>query len=312
VSEFRRPFSGRAIGLSISESDESAGLGFPEWQVNRVTLQIVSALLGQGASVVFGHDWRDDGVMEAVHSLALRTAPGTVSESAVPPLLQNILPWPDRPRLSALDLERLASTVSVEQAGLPIDVSSIEEEAARGEENRTPLFQYCRARALTQLRRTLDRRVDARICLGGRSRGASGRYPGVIEEAFFAVQSRRPLFVAGLLGGAAAQVIDALRGRPMPDDFCPASPVTELYRHPPVATMGPIDDTGIRADRTWDRTSVWDVFQDWGIEGCARASGLTPAQLTELFDTRVLDRALQLVLAGLSSLFVREARPLDP
>jgi hypothetical protein len=70
-----RPLAGCIVNLSISESDDSAERGFPSWQVNRVTLQIVAALFGQGASVVFGHDWREDGVMQAVYGFARQVQP---------------------------------------------------------------------------------------------------------------------------------------------------------------------------------------------------------------------------------------------
>ena len=70
-----RPLRGCAVGLSISESDDSVTRGFPTEQVNRCTVQVVSALFGQGVAVVFGHDWRDDGVMEAVHAFARQMQP---------------------------------------------------------------------------------------------------------------------------------------------------------------------------------------------------------------------------------------------
>jgi len=50
---------------------------------------------------------------------------------------------------------------------------------------------------------------------GGRTSGAAGRYPGVIEEAFLALRASKPLYLAGILGGATRQVIDAIEGGPM-------------------------------------------------------------------------------------------------
>ena len=70
MNPMRRPLSGCVVNLSISESDDSLGRGFPGWQVNRVSLQVVVALFGQGVGVVFGHDWREDGVMEVVRVLS--------------------------------------------------------------------------------------------------------------------------------------------------------------------------------------------------------------------------------------------------
>jgi len=307
VNDFERPFSGWAVGLSISDSDDSAALGFPDWQVNRITLHVVSALLGQGASVVFGHDWRDDGVMEAVHGLALRTepsVPANVESQAFRPLLENILPWPEVPALSDADRERLASTVRITQAGLPGDLQPFEREAREGADRRSPLFRYCRSRALTHLRRELDARIDARICIGGRRRGSAGRYPGVIEEALFAVQNRRPLYVVGLLGGASRQIGEALVGKPMPDDFCPATAVTELYRN----TREILGGRGAEAagsDGAIDREQVWQLFKTYGLSKFAAAAGLSEELAAELLGTPVVDRAIQLILSGLARVFVR-------
>ena len=187
-----RPLSGCTVNLSISEADDSVARRFPLWQVERVTLQVTAALLSQGANVVFGHDWREDGMMQAVHGFAQQIQASTpVSSESVAasrkPLLRNILPWPDAPRLSSDDLERFGSTLHVESAGLPAEVAPYENEARRLNASH-PLFRYLRARGLTHLRRRLNAECDARLCIGGRTEGSAGRYPGVIEEALLAIQ----------------------------------------------------------------------------------------------------------------------------
>ena len=102
MSIVRRPLTGRIVNISISESDDSARLGFPPWQVNRITLQTVAALFGQGATILFGHDWREDGVMEAVYGFARQVQPPVPlsaehRESADGPLLLNMLLGPTNP-----------------------------------------------------------------------------------------------------------------------------------------------------------------------------------------------------------------------
>src|SRR5262245_42190162 len=102
MTALNRPLTGLVVNLSVSESEDSTRHGFPAWQVNRVTLQFVAALFGQGAGVAFGHDWREDGVMEAVHGFALQTQPSFPlstgpTQAEDQPMLHNILPWPDIP-----------------------------------------------------------------------------------------------------------------------------------------------------------------------------------------------------------------------
>jgi len=296
-----RPLAGLSVGLSISESDDSAQRGFPKWQVNRVTLQVTAALLGQGVGVVFGHDWRDDGVMEAVYSFARQMQPPDPispeeGHRAGQPLLVNLLPWPDEPTLSKDERERLGSTLRVEQAGLPRELLDF---APRVRGSADGLhYAYLRARGLTHLRHRLDEFCQARFCLGGRRGGSQGRFQGVIEEALLSVQERRPLYLAGLLGGATRQVIDAIEGQPMPEDFCRPVQMRELFASPPWRE----NDPATLPDREADPKQVWMTFRETGVKDLAEQNRLDEKENAELFHTPVLDRAIQLVLTGLARL----------
>ena len=297
-----RPLTGCVVNVSISESDDSAKRGFPEWQVNRVTLQTVAALFGQGVTVIFGHDWREDGVMDAVYGFArqmqppIPLAPEDV-EAIGQQLLLNLLPWPDTPFLHERDLERLRSTLRVESAGLPEELRKLDNEA-RNAGPQNPLYQYVRARGLTFLRHRLNEICHARLCLGGRRSGSAGRYPGVIEEALLALRSSKPLYLAGLLGGAAQQIVEAIEGKEMPDDFCPPTQVEALYINPPINES----DKETLRDRDINRATVWKEFAEAGHKRIAKANRLTIKENEELFHTPVLDRVIELVLISLSRL----------
>src|SRR5580700_6355804 len=211
-----RPLAGLVVNLSVSQSDDTLKHGFPTWQVNRVTLQIVAALFGQGASVIFGHDWREDGVMEAVHGFALQMQPpvpltAEAAQADGQPLMRNLLPWPDTPRLSQEEQEQLITTLKVESAGLPEELRQFDAEARAAGPN-DPRYAYLRARGLTFLRHRLTDLCHARLCIGGPRSGSQGRYPGLVEEALLAVQQNKPLYLASLLGGASEQIVAAVEG----------------------------------------------------------------------------------------------------
>jgi hypothetical protein len=306
----QRPLTGRVINLSVSESNDSASRGYPSWQVNRVTLQLVSALFGQGASLVFGHDWREDGVMEAVYGFARQVQPPIPLSAADAtaegqPLLWNLLPWPDSPYLSERDRERLSSTLRVESAGLPVELQVSAEDALRAE-RKDELYQYIRARGLTFMRHRLTDVCDVRLCLGGRRDGFAGRYPGVVEEALLAVRGNKPLYLAGFLGGAAEQVIRAIEGERMPDDFCPTSP-EELYQR----FSGSAFDDAPRSDLIIDRTAIWNEFVEAGVARLAEVNGLTVEENQALLHTPVIDQVVELVLIGLSRLGQIAPKPLE-
>jgi hypothetical protein len=263
-------------------------------------MQLVAALFSQGASVVFGHDWREDGVMEAVYGFARQMqspVPLSSADAAAEnqPLLYNLLPWPNRPYLSDDDLKQLSSTLRVDSAGLPEELRGFDDEAQHALPN-SELYRYLRARGLTFLRHRLTDVSDARLCLGGRSLGFAGRYPGVIEEALLSLRSEKPLYMAGFLGGVAAQVIDAMERKEMPHDFC-STPLEDLYRNPPFPEM-----KSSNSDRNIDGPAVWNEFSAMGSERLAKINGLKVEENNELFHTPVIDRVIELVLTGVSRL----------
>jgi hypothetical protein len=296
-----RPLVSNVVGISLSPSEDSEKRGFPAWQVNRVLLQFVSALFGQGAGTIFGHDWRPNGVMETIHGFAQQMqSPPTNDQQESLPLLQNLLPWPDRPMLTAGEQARIGATLRIEQVPLPPELGR-----HANANSDSPGYSYLRARALTNLRRELAQRASARICVGGPSGGSvQGRYPGIVEEALLTVQSGKSLYLAGFLGGATAQLISAVKGEPMPGNFCPPTAASPLYQQLPAGMEEA--DANTAADRTVDPAAVWMAFHNLGIEGLSAQNGLTPEENAELFDTPVIERAIQLVLTGMARVQARE------
>ena len=160
MSTAQRPLSGCLVGLSISESEDSDTRGFPSSQVNRVTVQVVSSLFGQGAGVVFGHDWRDDGVMQTVYAIAREMQPTDPGSESRP--LQNLLPWPDEPMLSGQEREQLSSTLLIERAGLPDGLREYHERHAGGGQGVAglPISSRPRAHPHAAAARRTDTRQD--------------------------------------------------------------------------------------------------------------------------------------------------------
>lgn len=294
------------MNLSITRSDSPAA-GYGPAQVTRIILQCVTALAGQGAGVAFGHDWRDDGVMEAVHGFVRQTAgPMPVpKEGDRQALLVNLVPWPERPALTEEERKRLSDILEVVEAGLPAGLKDFGEKFRHGGGHDKELL-YLRARGLTHLRHRLGRISDARLCMGG-PEGALGRYPGIIEEAYLAVTDEVPLFVSSLLGGVALQLVDALHGRPMPKDFGRKARAGDLYAHPPLP-----EPDARKEDVAFNPEWVWELFVKLGPKGLAEMNRLTQEEHNELMKTCSVERVVALVLTGVSRLPVKKTIPMPP
>jgi len=289
------PLQGCYVGISVSESETSSAHGFPTTQVNRVTFDISAALLGQGARVVFGHDWRPDGVMEAIFRIALLMAP-EVPPTDGEPAMQNLLPWPpERLYLGGEEQNRLSHVLKIRQLRLPEELS----EYSEGDLKDGPLKKYLRARGLTYLRHELNEHVSARLCFGGRTSDYQGRYPGIFEEAYFAVKAKKPLYLAGSFGGATMLLIDAIMGKEMPKDLGKESSEKQaLYAK--YAALEQRED--IERDRVVDLNEIWSTFQKLGLVGLSACNRLTEAENRALFDGLVLEQTIHLILAGVGRL----------
>jgi hypothetical protein len=289
MTAHKRQLAGVRVGLSISDGEDSSAMGFPISEVNRTVLRIVAALLGQGAKLGFGQDWRDDGVMESVHAFAERFHLVARGEQEEPPLW-NLVAWPDRPSLSQVDRERLKHTLRIDSAGLPPSLSHL-----IAANHAPPLAKYLRARGLTHLRRKLTGLCDVRICLGGRTTNYAGRYPGILEEAYFAVEAKQPLFLVGLLGGATRKLISVLTDNARELAFSRNENIENLFQAPPTREERPENPEDLRCSVE----NLLGIFSKLGIEGLSRLNWLSTAENIRLFYTQATEEAIDLVLTGI-------------
>ncbi|HEX4966736.1 MAG TPA: hypothetical protein VF173_38350 [Thermoanaerobaculia bacterium] len=259
-----RPLAGLRVGISVSNSADLEDRGFTPAGMNRLTVSLAGALLDAGATLAFGHDWRREGIMEAVCHAALDSF--GCPEGDAPPLILNLIPWPEKTVVPAGVLSRLPGLMAIEEAGLPPE---LREAGERVPTRDSEAWRDLRARGLTYLRQRLTEVCEARVCLGGKESGYEGRYPGILEEALFALEAGQPLYLVGLLGGAALHL-----GQTILDDA------------PPPAEFGA------------EVRDAWSRARGLGVERLA-ANGLSLEENRRLLETSVEGEVFHLILAGL-------------
>ena len=62
------------------------------------------------------------------------------------------------------------------------------------------------------MRKMMAKNTDARIMLGGKHTGYLGKYPGLLEEAYYTLKEGKPLFLIGGFGGISKLIIDLRKG----------------------------------------------------------------------------------------------------
>ncbi len=266
-----------SVGISVSPCKDAAKIGYDDRQINRIVIRMARYFLDQDRRVIFGHDWREDGVMRAVADFASIVASRTAAEmnerkeevqrrdcvAGEECRMVNLVATP------AEALNRAAVEAS-EESGNVLAVLAVEEIRASREWQRklgTELMEanwmrgllvpVGRAGELTALRAWITALLapGCRICLGGKMEGYQGKEPGVIEEAGLALERKKPLYLLGGLGGATKAFIESKK-------------YAAKYK----------------SDRYWESEN--------GLNGKAKE---------ELFETVDVEYALRLIAAGISS-----------
>lgn len=255
-----------SVGISVSPSKEALRLGYDARQINRIVIRMAEYFLDKDMRVIFGHDWRNDGVMRTVADFAGKVTPHsrTMSDSIgeLPlsghdrdqlPRMLNVIPKP-REAISNLALD------AEQDSGGVLKVTSVDEllpklkkhfctpEAiARENANKTD------ANRLTDLRHCITVLLDpgCRICLGGMTDGYQGSEPGVAEAAKLALIYGKPLYLMGGFGGAARKFGE---------------------------------------DQKHNQNSYWKAN-----------NGLTAEEKKELFDSTDIEHAIRLISKGIES-----------
>ena len=220
-----------SVGISVSPCEDAAKIGYDDRQINRIVIRMAQYFLDQDMRVIFGHDWREDGVMQAVAEFAAVVAARTAVEMEEQQgevqrcdyvgngeyRMVNLVATP------AEALSRAAVEASQESGNFlaVLSVDEIRDSAGwRRKLGTEPVemdwvrglpIPEGRAGELTVLRAWITALLapGCRICLGGKMRGYQGNEPGVIEEAGLALERRKPLYLLGGLGGATKAFIES-------------------------------------------------------------------------------------------------------
>jgi hypothetical protein len=294
------------VTLSVSEAEDIAHFGLRRPHLDAIFLELSRYLLLAGIRLAYGGHLHAGGYTIRLADLLrdpiveqLRGKPP--SAGAFLPELVTYIPWPMA--VTVHGEARLGALVDVQRCDRPADVDEqldalLLASPADDIPVDNPARRYGWARGLTEMRTRQTLETSARVIVGGRigltPDGYKGRMPGVLEEALINIQHDRPVYLIGAFGGCARMVVDALEGRSRDE-------LTWRYQ-----SAVPHSDELRTLYK--DRGQPWDEYDDIATLLRARGlaglkNGLSVDENRELSRTRSAERIVELVLAGLQSVY---------
>lgn len=284
----------RNIGISISESQNISELGLEHSHLQDALVEFARYLLVCGANLSYGGDVRYDKKFNFAKIL-FDLGRNYIKDKKPADKINNYVAYPLNTLLDSdtkADLEDIANFIEVfpsnEFLGNPESTL----------ETRTLFDQYIWSRSLTNMREVMNASIDARIIIGGKTKGYKGKYPGVVEEAFIAISSNKPVYLIGSMGGAAKAVVDCLCGK---------NPIelTEEYQFDDIRYRELYNFYNEQATKEGlspiNYGELSNFFNEKGINSLN--NGLSEEENEKLFATTNVTEMISLVLNGLEKLY---------
>jgi hypothetical protein len=151
------------------------------------------------------------------------------------------------------------------------------------------------AESLSKMRNEMNEATNARIFMGGKCRGYSGKYPGILEEAILALETDIPTYFIGAFGGASKSIIDLLLNRSskeFTEDWqFENKNYKDFYEYYNKQTKN------IKINYT----EISSFIKNYSLKRMCENNGLNEKDNLRLFETTHIPEMIFLVLKGLSN-----------
>lgn len=282
----------KRIGISISESDNLKQLGYDLPHLKDVIIETARYILSLGGSLAYGGDMRNGGFTELFFDLLNHYK--LPDQSKPKERFYSFLSWPLYLDLTKQQESDLINHVTFKKIPPPNDINIDKGECLipKGVEN-----LYIWSRCLTEMRQQMEQSCNARIFIGGRTKGFKGKYPGLLEEFLIAIEYKHPMYLVGAFGGIVNAIISALndtnKDNLSNDYYKSETDYQEFISHYNIQhNESPIDYDAIKKQ-----------IQELGWERVSQQNGLTIYENKRLAKTPHINEIVYLILKGLTNIF---------
>lgn len=286
---------GKTISISISESDNLQELGYGVSHLRDAIIEIARYILAVGGKLAYGGDMRQGGFTELIFDLlAYYKADNELQPNE---RFYSYLAYPISTTLTLQKEAELKKNVSFKKVAPPSNLTIENVDQFLKPDSTENMYIW--ARCLTQMREKMESECDARIFIGGKTKGFKGKCPGILEELLLAIDYKHPIYLIGAFGGITKDAIDALNGNTS------ESLSNEYY----------FDNTDYRdlfnyynnknPDNVIDYKKYFTILQNTGFKEISKQNGLSEIDNLRLTTTPHISEIVYLILKGLTNHFTK-------
>lgn len=284
------PIAKHKVGISVSDNEDLAELGYSNIHLRDLTIEIVRHLIINGSSIVYGGDLRKENYTEIFSELAYQYRS---IKQAKEKFFENYFSFPIYCLLTKQnELDFKKYNTDIFKVSPPVNLGVDPEKYIVPD---TLESKFIWGESLSEMRNVMIQKTNARILIGGKVNNYLGKMPGVIQEAKITLKLNKPLYLIGAFGGSSKEVINAIQGKGLSyykNEFHTSDSYIEFKKFynskNSVELIQPEEDS--------------KFFEEYGIKKLSEINGLTVDENNRLFTTTHLSEILYYILKGMSNI----------
>lgn len=286
----------KTIGISISESDNLNELGYGVSHLNDALIEIARYILASGGKLAYGGDMRQGGFTELIFDLlACYKADKNLQPHE---RFYSYLAYPLSTTLSLEKQAELRQSVSFKIVSPPLDLQIEHPNKFLKPDSAENLYIW--TRCLSKMRAEMEAECNARIFIGGRTKGFKGKCPGILEEFLIALEYNHPIYLVGAFGGITKEIVDGLNGRR------PISFSNGYYFDNDDYMKMFANFNAKHPQEKIDYPLYLETLQQFGMDNIATLNGLSKIDNLRLTTTPHIGEIVYLILKGLTKVSINQ------
>lgn len=272
------------VAISISESQDIEEYGLRLYHLRSLIVELARYFLTFDMQLMYGGDIKYDKQFNFAEIIA-QLVQSYNQEYTKDAVVKNYSSYPYYKKIDhalKTDLLDIVDFIEV-QPNEQYDIKSLD----ALEQN------YITAQTLTKMRENMTDIMDIKVIAGGKTENFSGKYPGVLEEAYLALENEIPIYLIGGFGGVAKKIVDLLNGN-IPIEFS----VEYQSKNKNFRTLYEYYKTkGEENEINYERIN--NLFIKKGIDGLN--NGLSVDENKKLFESKNIYEIIYFVLKGIEN-----------
>jgi SLOG-like protein len=229
-SILERALANQLVAISVSDSPDLGRLGLLERSLRQTVAALATRLVSHGARIAYGGNLDQKGFTYSLYPAIAEAYATAAVRAARPPFVHYVATYlMQDPAVVSAHINAVGSFTEVRLIDAKREVTSIVASGkgilSRSAKKEIPLNDTATMAAfiadlphdsskpaddLDVMRSVMEDDVTARIAIGGRVIGYSGRMPGILQEVLLTLQRNHALYLLGGFGGAARDAAIAL------------------------------------------------------------------------------------------------------